>query len=231
MTPDALGDGLPGRRQQERRRHADRGGQEAPDEHDRVLTRPPATRSPGAAPASASSTTTITTASTTYTATAGTPASRCMAPAPASSAPNSTPVATTPSGCSRASRATAMPVKPYPGERFWNKRIGHAADLDPAGEAGECARHEQGHRAHPPSVDPPADLGGARARTHRAKPEPPERCARTRTRGRGAATSASGESRMQPRARAGGAAARPRRWGRSADRCAAIPAAAPAPSG
>ena len=27
---------------------------------------------------------------------------------------------TTPNGCSRPSSATAMAVKPYPGERFWN---------------------------------------------------------------------------------------------------------------
>src|SRR6185503_6597665 len=57
-------------------------------------------------------------ASTTETTTEGTPASRCIADAPASSAPNRMPVAITPSAFNRASRATAIAVKPYPGERF-----------------------------------------------------------------------------------------------------------------
>ena len=58
------------------------------------------------------STTMMMTASIKYPRTAGTPASRCRPPAPASSEAKSKPLAMMPSGFSRASKATAMPVKP-----------------------------------------------------------------------------------------------------------------------
>src|SRR5207244_1524290 len=54
----------------------------------------------------------------TETITDGTPASRCIADAPDSSAPKTIPVPMTAKGFNRASRATAIAVKPYPGEIF-----------------------------------------------------------------------------------------------------------------